>query len=74
MKTLADYADDFGIAIPTNITGFGPGLNISGDGTVISGNWTLSATTSEAFVLVVPTPSSVFVLSGIIVLAARRRR
>ncbi len=74
MKTLADYADDFGISLPSNITAFGQGLSISGDGTVISGSWDLGGTTSEAFVLVVPAPSSVLIFSGIIAFAARRRR
>jgi hypothetical protein len=74
VKTLADYADDFGVFVPGNITGFGPGLSISGDGTVISGSWDIGGATSEAFVLVVPAPSSFLVLAGITAFAARRRR
>lgn len=74
-RSLSEFASDFGVSLPGNISGFGTGqINVSGDGTVISGNWTLGGSISQGFVLVVPAPSSVLVLSGIIVLAARRRR
>ncbi len=74
-RTLSEFAGDFGVSLPGNISGFGTGqINVSGDGTVISGSWTLGGSTSEGFVIVVPAPASVLVLSGIVAFASRRRR
>ncbi len=75
MKTLADFLDDFGLALPVGVQV--REIQISGDGTVLAGSWNPQPSLGlqgRGFVAVIPAPSSILVLSGTIALAARRRR
>ncbi len=73
MKTLSDFLDDYGLALPVGARV--AEIQISGDGTVLAGQWeSFNGVQARGFVAVIPAPSSVLVLSGTIALAARRRR
>lgn len=75
MKTLADFLDDYGLALPSGVQV--REIQISGDGTVLAGQWEGNVNTglaSRGFFAVIPAPSSVLIVSGLFAYAARRRR
>lgn len=73
MKTLADFLDDYGLALPVGARV--AEIQVSGDGTVIAGQWeSFDGVQARGFVAVIPAPASVLIISGLFACAARRRR
>lgn len=72
MEFLSDYLARNGIAVPSGWTLLNA-TAVSADGLTIAGWGSNSSTGSEGFVVTIPAPSSILVLSAGAMLAARRR-
>lgn len=72
-QTLTNYLASFGVIVPENVN---PSVitSVSRDGTVLSGYTGQPGTVREAFIAVIPAPSTAAITVSVLMLASHRRR